>query len=74
MKRYKNLSGNSGILAYDTGKDLIRVKFSDNEIYVYTWKNPGKALVEKMKTLAEKGKGLATFINKYVRENYDHKE
>jgi hypothetical protein len=70
MKKYKNLDGNSGIFAWEEGKDYIIVQFSDFEKYLYNYVKPGKALVEKMKQFAEKGKGLATFINKYVRNNY----
>ena len=75
MRPYKNLSGSSGIVAYETGKKLIKIIFaSDARPYVYTYKRPGKTKVERMKELAEKGKGLATYINKYVRENFDYQE
>jgi hypothetical protein len=70
MKKYKNLDGNSGILAWEEGKDYIIVQFSDFEKYLYNYIKPGKMLVERMKQFAGKGKGLATFINKYVRSNY----
>ena len=29
MKRYRNLGGDSGIVAYEDGEDFIRVQFSD---------------------------------------------
>ena len=70
MRKYKNLDGNSGIFAWEEGNDYIIVQFSDFEKYLYNYIKPGKTLVEKMKQFAVKGKGLATFINKYVRGNY----
>ena len=72
MQPYKNLAGNSGILAYAIGKTFIKIKFKDG-IYNYTWSKPGKKKVEEMKKLAEKGKGLSTFISRYVKENYASK-
>jgi hypothetical protein len=75
MKPYKNLSGSSGIVAYEIGKNLIKIIFSSHvRPYVYTYKRPGKIKVEQMKELAKKGKGLATYINKFVRDNFDYQE
>lgn len=70
MKPYKKRSGNSGVSAYQAGSDSIIVKFVDGSEYLYNFKITGKRNVEKMKQLAEEGKGLATFINKYVRKKY----
>ena len=70
MKRYKNLSGNSGVLAYETGKDYIKVKFRDGDVYLYNYFRPGRDMVKQMKELAEEGRGLSTFISRYVRERY----
>lgn len=67
MQRYKN-SVNSGVLAYEIGEDRIKVKFLDGTIYLYTYQSAGAENIEQMKTLAEKGKGLTTFINQSVRE------
>jgi hypothetical protein len=74
MKRYKNLSGHSGILAYAIGANFIKIKFNDNETYLYDYGKPGKLHVEEMKKLALKGTGLATYINRFVRNNYSGKE
>lgn len=41
MKPYKNSSGKSGVVAYEIGKDYIKVKFVDGPIYLYTWKSTG---------------------------------
>lgn len=74
MKTYKNLSGDSGVVAYEIGKNFIRIKFEgESGIYLYDYKRPGKALVERMKELALKGKGLSTFISQHVRTNYASK-
>lgn len=73
MKPYRNKSKNSGIVAFEAGRDFLLLKFKDGEVYRYDWKKPGKAMVEKMKRLAESGAGLATYINKYIRKNFAKK-
>ena len=70
MKLYKKRSGSTGISAYSIGSDHIKIRFVDGSIYLYDFKSTGKKNVEKMKQLAEEGKGLATFINKYVRKKF----
>jgi hypothetical protein len=71
MKTYKNLSGTSGVLAYEIGKTYIRVKFSgDSMVYTYDYKRPGKHMVEQMKDFAIKGKGLSDFILNKVGANF----
>jgi len=72
MIRYKNISRNSGVKAYSIREDHIKVRFAGStEIYTYSYRKAGKSHVENMKSLAEKGKGLSTYISKYVRELYD---
>ncbi|MGD9651875.1 MAG: hypothetical protein AB7I96_02265 [Candidatus Dadabacteria bacterium] len=70
MKRYKNLSGNSGVTAYETGPDYIKVRYREGGVYLAV---TGRYNVERMKTLAEEGMGLSTFISRYVRERYAEK-
>ena len=70
MQRYKNLGSDSGVVAYEIGKDFIKVQFVDGSTYLYNYSLPGKDEVEMMKQLALAGSGLATFINKYIRGNY----
>ena len=41
MERYKNLSGDSGVVAYQIKPDSIDVKFEDGWIYLYTYKSAG---------------------------------
>jgi len=73
MKRYKNMSGNSGILAYEIDNNSITIQFRVGGIYLYNTRRPGGYLLEQMKSLAISGVGLNTFINKYIRKNYDKK-
>jgi hypothetical protein len=75
MKTYKNLSGNSGVVAYEIGKNFIKVKFEgESGIYIYDYKRPGRELVEEMKALALKGEGLSTFISQNVGNAYSSKK
>lgn len=75
MKRYRNLSGDSGVVAYEIGRDWIRVKFRKKEvIYTYTYARPGAPHVEAMKRLAIAGRGLCTYISQNVREAYESKD
>jgi hypothetical protein len=70
MQRYKNISGNSGVIAYQTGRDCITIEFEDGAIYRYTCKSAGRANIEQMKALAAAGKGLSTFVVRHVRNAY----
>ncbi|TWI69671.1 hypothetical protein IP91_00744 [Pseudoduganella lurida] len=70
MKRYRNLEGHSGVVAYAIGEDAIAVRFAGGDVYDYTYAATGRARVETMKALAEAGRGLSTFISRYVRDDY----
>lgn len=67
---YLNNGGNAGVKAYRIGSSSIDVEFADGRIYRYDYSRPGKNEVKEMKRLAESGRGLTTYINQYVRENY----
>jgi len=69
MQRYKS-TVNSGVLAYEIGDDRIKIKFLDGTIYLYTYQSAGTENIEQMKTLANAGRGLTTFINQAVRDQY----
>lgn len=73
MKRYKNKDGNSGILFYEAGSNFIIISFKGGGTYLYDNVRPGSKHVAKMIELAASGEGLATYINKYIRENYAKK-
>lgn len=72
MKKYKNLDGNSGIAAYETGSEFIRIKFvGSDETYTYSYKSAGKKAIEIMKSLSEKGIGLSTYISQNVHDKFE---
>jgi hypothetical protein len=73
MEKYRNLSGNSRVAAYEIGVDSIKVQFMDGEIYLYNHNVPGKDQVEYMKVLARNGIGLCTFINRFVQNSFAEK-
>ena len=74
MQRYRNVQGDSGVTAYETGPDSIRVTFKHGGTYEYDYASTGQFHVERMKALAASGQGLATFISKCVRANYARRE
>lgn len=41
MKRYQNLSGNSGVVEYELGPSHIKVRFTDGTLYLYTNSSAG---------------------------------
>jgi hypothetical protein len=73
VPRYKNLSGHSGVAAYEIASDSITLTFAGGDRYLYTAVRPGRAEVDRMKALAKAGRGLSTFVSQHVRENYDRK-
>lgn len=73
MKRYADLNGNSAVAAYEPGEDSIKLRFTDGHVYLYDADSSGAEHVIAMQRLAEAGRGLATYVNKYVRENYARK-
>ena len=69
MERYRNRD--SGVKAYQIGLDYILVKFNSFKIYKYSYVKAGVHKVEKMKTLALRGRGLNSYINRYAKYSYD---
>ena len=75
MQNYKNYHGNSGIVSFEIGNDFIKIQFKHSpNVYVYTYNTPGSDHVEKMKILANDGRGLATYVSQNVKKSFDHKE
>lgn len=75
MQTYKNLNGDSGVREFDVGDDFICVRFRhDARGYVYNAQKPGAGHVERMKGLALAGRGLGTYISRYIQKNYSHRE
>ena len=73
MIPYKDLSGRSGIEAYEIRDRSIVVRFKHAGAYVYNYDSPGAEEVEMMKHLAEQGKDLSTYISQKVRRRYAKK-
>jgi hypothetical protein len=73
MRRYGNLSGESGVAAYEITRDAIFVKFRESDkIYQYSSKGrAGPEKVARMKALAEAGEGLSTYISQYAHDDYE---
>lgn len=61
----------SGVREYEIEKTFLKVRFRHSaDVYVYTARKPGRKHVEEMKTLAQRGRGLSTYISQQVRGNY----
>ena len=72
MTLYRSICGNSGVFSYETGTDFIDIRFKETpQIFRYSYQSAGKENVEKMKTLAENGYGLYSYINMHVKELYE---
>ncbi|MDO8208561.1 MAG: hypothetical protein Q7T38_12210 [Gallionella sp.] len=73
MERYKNLSGTSGVVAFEIGQGSITVQFHDGWFYLYTNQSAGTANIVEMQVLASAGQGLNSFISRVVRKDYARK-
>jgi hypothetical protein len=73
MYRYKNLGGESGVVAYDIDAGQIIVQFRNGDRYLYTEDSAGAANVAKMQELAKAGRGLSSFISQHVYDRYKRK-
>lgn len=73
MIRYKDLSGKSGIAAYEIRDRSVVIEFKYNGKYIYSYDRPGQAHVEEMKRLAIAGRGLSTYISKNVKKTFAKK-
>lgn len=74
MITYRNLWGDSNVIAYQNWADFIIVQFKSgtHTIYTYTYGSAGSSVVEHMKRLAEAGHWLNSYISTH-RPNYDSK-
>jgi hypothetical protein len=64
---YRNRDGNQLL------DDGIIVRFVEDGTYRYGPERPGRYHVGQMKSLAMAGRGLATYINRYVRDKYEER-
>lgn len=73
MHRYRNTSGDSGVVAYDFDSDSITVQFTGGDRYIYTARSAGAENIATMQELARAGRGLSTFISQHVGSRYERK-
>lgn len=75
MTPYRNLNGDSNVVAYEANEDSIHVIFKNGTCrnYLYNVVHPGSAVVEQMKALAVQGRGLNSYISSVVKDNYTRK-
>ena len=75
MTPYRNLGGNSNVVAYEVAEDSIHVVFKSGACrnYLYNSVRPGMATVERMKSLAAQGHGLNSYISSVVKDNFARK-
>lgn len=73
MQRYRNRSGESGVVAYDIDAGSITIEFRNGERYLYTEDSAGAANIAHMQELAEAGSGLSSFISQHVHDRYARK-
>lgn len=68
MEPYRNRSGRSGVDRFDIRPDGIVICFKDGGCYLYSFTKCGQSVVQQLIRLARKGCGLATYINRHIRE------
>ena len=73
MERYRNLGGDSGVIAFELGAGFIVVQFEDGWKYEYTNQSAGANAVATMHRLAAAGEGLNSFISTTVRKGFSRK-
>jgi hypothetical protein len=70
MQPYANRSGDSGVVAYEMGRDRIDVQFTNGATYRYDARRPGAEAVAEMQRLARAGRGLSGYIARVVQGNF----
>lgn len=73
MVRYENLSGDSGVVAYEPGQGSIVIEFRDGWKYEYDEDSAGVEAIATMLRLAREGRGLSAFVSRSARERYARK-
>ena len=75
MERYRNLTGDSNVVAYQLGAGTITVQFATGTYrnYVYDATAPGAATVAELSRLAIEGRGLNSYIIRVIKKDYAHK-
>lgn len=70
MPLYPDLNQASGVARYAEGQDWIELTFKDGRIYRYDAEAPGPRHLAEMRRRARQGRGLLTYVNRFVRDNY----
>lgn len=71
MKRYADINGDSGVVAYEIDDGSITVQFEGTiQLYTYSYASAGQSHIETMKKLAAQGDGLNAYINNNVKFKY----
>ena len=70
MGKYRARNGHSGVREFEIGRDFIRVCFEGGPLYEYDYETTGEDNVEYMKKLGRAGRGLSTYISRFVRDRY----
>ena len=75
MTPYRNLSGESNVISFETTEDSIHVVFRSgaHRNYLYDSVRPGQSVVNQMKELATQGRGLNSFISRVVKSSFSRK-
>jgi len=66
MALYKDVTGTSGITAFESKNDSITIEYKNGSVYQYSDQTAGAANVGFMKSLAAAGHGLNSFINMHL--------
>jgi hypothetical protein len=70
MTPYRNRSGRSGVVAYALAPDAILLEFAQGDVYESTARSAGAEALAEMRSRAERGSGLATYVSRHVRGGY----
>ncbi len=70
MQKYQNLSGKSSIESYELGNNRIIVQYKNGSAFLFNQSYSGTLDLNIMKDLAQTGKGLSTFIQRFVGNGY----
>lgn len=70
MVRYQNLGGDSNVYAYKIDPSQITVSFYGGGTYVYSYSSAGVHKINTMKSLAARGYGLNSYINRHAKYQY----
>ncbi|SIO68001.1 hypothetical protein SAMN05444172_4692 [Burkholderia sp. GAS332] len=73
MERYKNLGGDSNVVAYEVEQGSITVQFGDGSVYLYSTQSTSVENIAQMQRLANVGQGLNSFIGRVVKKGYARK-